>query len=130
VDRRTESLCDNCWVIQGIDHVQLAAPPGCEPQARWFFGEVLGMTELEKPEELARRGGCWFACGDQQLHIGVESDFRAAKKAHPAFRVRSLISLKTRLNAYKIAFREDESNPEVKRIFVEDPWGNRLEFVE
>ena len=117
-------------MIQGIDHVQLAAPPGCEPQARWFFGEVLGMQELEKPEELARRGGCWFAAGDQQLHIGVENGFQPAKKAHPAFRVRYLISLKTRLNAYKIAFREDESKPEVKRIFVEDPWGNRLEFVE
>ena len=124
------AVCDNRWVIQGIDHVQLAAPPGCEARARWFFGEVLGMTELEKPEELARRGGCWFAAGDQQLHIGVEQDFRPALKAHPAFRVKYMIVLKTRLNSYKIAFREDDANPGVKRIFVDDPWGNRLEFVE
>jgi catechol 2,3-dioxygenase-like lactoylglutathione lyase family enzyme len=117
-------------VILGIDHVQIAAPAGCEAQARWFFGSVLGMTELEKPAELAQRGGCWFQCGEQQLHIGVEQDFHPAKKAHPAFRVRYLISLKTRLNTYAISFREDNANPEVKRIFVDDPWGNRLEFVE
>jgi catechol 2,3-dioxygenase-like lactoylglutathione lyase family enzyme len=117
-------------VILGIDHVQLAAPPGCEAQARWFFGSVLGMEEVEKPADLAARGGCWFRCGDQQLHIGVEQDFQPAKKAHPAFRVRYLISLKTRLNAYAIAFREDNANPEVNRIFVDDPWGNRLEFME
>jgi catechol 2,3-dioxygenase-like lactoylglutathione lyase family enzyme len=117
-------------VILGIDHVQLAAPPGCEQQARWFFGEVLGMHELEKPEELARRGGCWFQCGNQQLHIGVEQDFRPALKAHPAFRVKYLILIKTSLSSYKIPFREDNADPEVKRIFVEDPWGNRLEFLE
>jgi catechol 2,3-dioxygenase-like lactoylglutathione lyase family enzyme len=123
-------VCDNRWVILGIDHVQIAAPPGCEAQARWFFGSVLGITELEKPAELAKRGGCWFQCGDQQLHIGVEQDFQPARKAHPAFRVRYLISLKTRLNVYAIAFREDNANPEAKRIFVDDPWGNRLEFME
>ena len=88
------------------------------------------MPELEKPAELARRGGCWFACGAQQLHIGVEVDFRAAKKAHAALRVKNMIVVKTALNSYKIPFREDEANPGVKRIFVEDPWGNRLELVE
>jgi len=117
-------------VILGLDHVQIAAPPGCEAQARWFFGEVLGMRELAKPAELARRGGCWFACGSQQLHIGVEPGFQPAKKAHPAFRVKNMIVIKTRLNSYRVPFREDEANPSVKRIFVEDPWGNRLEFVE
>jgi catechol 2,3-dioxygenase-like lactoylglutathione lyase family enzyme len=117
-------------VIVGIDHVQIAAPRGCERQARWFFGEILGMEELEKPPELAKRGGCWFRCGTQQLHIGVEEDFRPAKKAHPALRVKSMVILKTALNSYKIPFREDKANPSVKRIFVEDPWGNRLEMVE
>ena len=110
--------------------MQIAAPPGCEERARWFFGEVLGLAELEKPPELARRGGCWFACGAQQLHVGVEADFRAAKKAHPALRVKNMIVVKTALNSYKIQFREDEVSPGVKRIFVEDPWGNRLELVE
>jgi catechol 2,3-dioxygenase-like lactoylglutathione lyase family enzyme len=117
-------------VILGIDHVQLAAPHGCEEKARWFFGEVLGMTELPKPPELAKRGGCWFQCGSQQLHIGVEQDFQPAKKAHPAFNVRYILALTTRLSASKIPFRDDEANPEVKRIFVDDPWGNRLEFVQ
>ena len=117
-------------MILGIDHVQLAAPAGCEAKARWFFGEVLGMTELPKPPALEKRGGCWFACGTQQLHIGVEPDFQPAKKAHPAFRVKYMIVLKTRLNSYRIPYRDDEANPGVKRIFVNDPWGNRLEFVE
>jgi catechol 2,3-dioxygenase-like lactoylglutathione lyase family enzyme len=117
-------------VIVGIDHVQIAAPPGCEARARWFFGEVLQMEELEKPPELARRGGCWFRCGTQQLHIGVEPDFRPARKAHPALRVKSMVVLKTALNSYKIPFRGDTANPGVKRIFIEDPWGNRLEFME
>ena len=88
------------------------------------------MEELEKPAELARRGGCWFRCGDQQLHIGVEQEFHPAKKAHPAFRVKNMIVIKTRLNSYRVPFQEDVANPAVKRIFVDDPWGNRLEFVE
>jgi catechol 2,3-dioxygenase-like lactoylglutathione lyase family enzyme len=120
----------NPVVILGIDHVQIAAPPGCEEKARWFFGEVLGMTELEKPPELAKRGGCWFQCGTQQLHIGVEQEFQPARKAHPAFTVRYIISLKARLSGSKIRFRDDDANPEVKRIFADDPWGNRLEFVQ
>jgi catechol 2,3-dioxygenase-like lactoylglutathione lyase family enzyme len=117
-------------VITGIDHVQLAAPARCEEKARWFFGDVLGMRELPKPPELAKRGGCWFQCGQQQLHIGVEKDFAPARKAHPAFAVSDLEELKGKLTATGIAFRDDDSNPGVKRIFVEDPWGNRLEFVE
>lgn len=129
-DLPTDALCDNRLVILGIDHVQIAAPAGCERQARWFFGEVLGMEELEKPPELKKRGGCWFRCGAQQLHIGVEENFRPAQKAHPALRVKSMIVLKTTLNSYKIPFREDTANPAVKRIFLDDPWGNRLELVE
>lgn len=116
--------------IVGIDHVQLAAPAGCEEKARWFFGEVLGMQELSKPPELAKRGGCWFQCGRQQLHIGVEKEFTPAKKAHPAFAVRDIEELKRALSEHGISFRDDEANPAVKRIFVEDPWGNRLEFVQ
>ncbi len=116
----------------GIDHVQLAAPPGCEAAARTFFGEVLGLTELPKPAALAVRGGLWFKCGAQQIHIGIEKDFRPAKKAHPALRLRDEVSieaLKARLNAAGIATRDDHEIDGAARFFAEDPWGNRLEFV-
>src|SRR5438270_11572112 len=116
--------------IVGIDHVQLAAPTGCEEKARWFFAEVLGMQKLPTPPELAKRGGCWFQCGRQQLHIGVEKDFVPAKKAHPAFAASNIEVLKIRLAESGLSYRDDDSNPAVKRIFAEDPWGNRLEFLE
>ncbi len=74
-------------MIAGIDHVQLAAPPGSEEEARRFFGGVLGLEELPKPEPLAAHGGAWFACGGQQLHVGIEPEFTPAGKAHPAFAV-------------------------------------------
>lgn len=73
-------------MISGLDHVQVAAPPGCEAKARKFYGHVLGMKELEKPGPLGARGGVWFALGDSELHIGVEKDFHAARKAHPGAR--------------------------------------------
>jgi len=116
----------------GIDHVQLAAPSGCEADARRFFGELLGLEELPKPPALAVRGGLWFRCGAQQIHIGVEKDFRPAKKAHPALRLRdeaSLVRLKTRLQAGGVATRDDNEIQDAARFFAEDPWGNRLEFV-
>ena len=74
-------------MLDAIDHVQLAAPPGCEAEARRFFGELLGLEELEKPESLRARGGVWFRVGAQQLHVGVEPEFAPARKAHPAFAV-------------------------------------------
>jgi catechol 2,3-dioxygenase-like lactoylglutathione lyase family enzyme len=117
-------------MILGIDHVQLATPVGCEEKARWFFGEVLEMAEVPKPPELAKRGGCWFQCGHQQLHVGVEADFVPAKKAHPALLVGGLDQLKRRLSANGIQFEDDHANPDVQRIFANDPWGNRMEFVE
>lgn len=116
----------------GIDHVQLAAPPGCEADARRFFGDLLGLEELPKPAPLAVRGGLWFQCGAQQIHIGVEKDFRAAKKAHPALRLRDergIEALKARLQAAGVATRDDPEIESAARFFAEDPWGNRLEFV-
>ncbi len=116
----------------GIDHVQLAAPAGCEAEARRFFGELLGLEELPKPAPLAARGGLWFQCGAQQIHIGVEKDFRAAKKAHPALRLRdeaAIEALKARLQSAGVATRDDREIEASARFFAEDPWGNRLEFV-
>jgi len=84
-------------VITRIDHIQLAAPKGSEPAAREFYGSILGLPEIEKPVSLRARGGCWFQCGDQQLHIGVELDFHPARKAHPAFGVSDLVRLREAL---------------------------------
>jgi hypothetical protein len=78
--------------VTGIDHIQIAAPQGCEAAAREFYGSLLGLQEIEKPESLRSRGGCWFQCGNQQVHVGIEQNFSPAKKAHPAF-VTSLISM-------------------------------------
>jgi catechol 2,3-dioxygenase-like lactoylglutathione lyase family enzyme len=114
--------------ILAVDHVQIAAPRGCEPAARKFYGEILGMTELAKPAELRARGGCWFQCGVQQLHIGVEDDFRPAKKAHPAFNVENLDALRKSLLAAGIQAVNDAAIPGVNRFYVADPFGNRLEF--
>jgi catechol 2,3-dioxygenase-like lactoylglutathione lyase family enzyme len=119
-------------VFQGIDHVQLAAPAQCEAEARHFFGELLGLREVPKPPALAVRGGLWFQCGAQQIHIGVEPDFRPAKKAHPAFRLideAALDVLKARLESAGIAIRDDREIESSARFFADDPWGNRLEFV-
>jgi catechol 2,3-dioxygenase-like lactoylglutathione lyase family enzyme len=117
-------------LIARIDHVQLAAPKGCEAAARDFFGSILGLREIEKPEALRGRGGCWFQCGEQQIHIGVESDFRAAKKAHPAFAVSDLAKVRESLEARGIKITDDDSLSGTRRFFAEDPWGNRLEFLE
>jgi catechol 2,3-dioxygenase-like lactoylglutathione lyase family enzyme len=113
-----------------IDHIQIAAPAGCEAAAREFYGVLLGMEEIEKPPVLRVRGGCWFRCGDQQFHIGVESDFQPAKKAHPAFAVRDLDALHGTLIAHGIKVTDDDALPGTRRFYTEDPWGNRLEFVE
>ncbi len=112
-----------------IDHVQLAMPPGEEEKARAFYGGLLGMRELAKPTELAKRGGCWFESGDVQIHLGVENDFRAAKKAHPALRCADYAALARRLRDLGVVVNEPDDIPGVKRCHVHDPFGNRLELV-
>jgi catechol 2,3-dioxygenase-like lactoylglutathione lyase family enzyme len=116
--------------VARIDHIQIAAPAGCESAARDFYGSLLGMKEIEKPPLLRARGGCWFECGSQQLHIGVERDFRAARKAHPAFAVINLDELREALKDRGVAVVDDDNLPGARRFYAEDPWGNRLEFVE
>ena len=117
--------------IVGLDHVQLAAPPGREAEARAFYGTLLGLPEIAKPPVLAARGGVWFACGGdgQQLHVGVEREFAPARKAHPALLVDDLDALATRLReaAYEVSW--DDAIPGVRRCYVADPFGNRLELV-
>jgi len=119
-------------VITGLDHVQLAAPPGCEEEARRFFGGLLGLPELEKPSALAARGGAWFACGAEAIHVGVETEFAPARKAHPAFALESAAevdALAERLRDAGVEMRFDEELPGYRRFYAEDPWGNRLEFL-
>ncbi|MED1470925.1 VOC family protein [Bacillus salipaludis] len=113
-----------------IDHVQLAAPKGCEDHAREFFNGILGLTEVEKPEELKKRGGVWFEFGTFQLHIGVEDPFIPAKKAHPAFVIENIEDLKAHLKNKNVPFTKDDNLPGANRIHVHDPFGNRLEFME
>jgi catechol 2,3-dioxygenase-like lactoylglutathione lyase family enzyme len=115
--------------ILGLDHVQLAAPPGCEEAARRFFGEVLGLAEVEKPQPLRERGGVWFAAGAQQLHVGVERAHAPARKAHPALAVRGIDELAVRLAAAGAPVEWDASLPGVRRLYTADPWGNRVELV-
>jgi catechol 2,3-dioxygenase-like lactoylglutathione lyase family enzyme len=116
--------------IANLDHIQIAAPEGCEVAAREFYGAILGMPEIRKPEALRSRGGCWFQCGPQQLHVGVDPDFRPARKAHPAFVITDLDELRHALLARGIKVTDDTSIPGSRRFFAEDPWGNRLEFLE
>jgi catechol 2,3-dioxygenase-like lactoylglutathione lyase family enzyme len=114
--------------VTGIDHVQIAAPPGCEAAARAFYGGLLGLDELPKPESLASRGGCWFKAGALELHVGVEDPFTPARKAHPGFVVDDLEALRAALAGEGIAVRDDTDLPGVVRFYAEDPFGNRLEF--
>jgi hypothetical protein len=114
-----------------LDHVQVAAPPGCETQARWFYGTVIGLPELEKPEPLRARGGAWFGLGDAQLHVGVEEPFAPARKAHPAVRLSDgeLHAVAKRLTEVGAPVRWDTELPSARRFFTDDPWGNRLELL-
>jgi catechol 2,3-dioxygenase-like lactoylglutathione lyase family enzyme len=117
--------------ILAIDHVQIAMPAGEEEKARAFYIELLGFTEIPKPAELAKRGGAWFESGNVQLHLGVESDFHPARKAHPAFIVDDLDSLLARVQ--HSGFDTDTSQPPLdgyKRAHVFDPFGNRIELME
>jgi catechol 2,3-dioxygenase-like lactoylglutathione lyase family enzyme len=117
--------------ILSIDHIQIAMPAGEEEKARAFYTELLGFTEFPKPPELAKRGGAWFQSGDVQLHLGVESDFRPARKAHPAFIVDDLDSLIAKLQ--NVGYDADTSQPLLdgyKRAHIFDPFGNRIELME
>jgi len=116
--------------IKEIDHVQLAMPPGRESEARAFYESVLGIPEVPKPPNLAKRGGCWFIRGSLRIHLGVENDFRAARKAHPAFVVEDLSALKAAIEVAGYACMADEPLDGYNRIYTHDPFGNRIELME
>ena len=115
-----------------LDHVQVAAPPGCEAAARAFYGGLLGLPEVDKPVPMRASGGAWFALGDGQLHVGVVADgFTAATKAHPGLSVSEaeLDALAERLRAAGAPVDWDDRLPEVRRFYTADPFGNRLELL-
>jgi len=116
-------------MLTAIDHVQLAMPRGEEEKARAFFVGLLGMHELAKPPVLAARGGCWFASGGVQLHLGVEGDFRPARKAHPALRCSDYDAMLKRLRAASVTVTDDEVLDGVRRCYIADPFGNRIELI-
>lgn len=113
-----------------IAHVQLAMPKGAEDAARLFYRDLLGMVEIPKPPELAPRGGVWFQSGAVQLHLGVEVDFRPARKAHPALRCRDYPALISSLRQRGVPVHDDESVPGVTRCHINDCFGNRLELIK
>lgn len=117
-------------ILVGIHHVQLAAPVGSEPLMREFYAGTLGLTEVPKPPVLAARGGVWFRVPGVEIHIGVEDDFRPARKAHPGLVVRDLDEAAERLRAAGHRVRPDDLLPGFRRCYVDDPVGNRLELLE
>ncbi|WP_330502643.1 VOC family protein [Peribacillus frigoritolerans] len=118
------------FIFKAIDHIQLAAPKDSEDTARKFFKNILGFDEVEKPEELKKRGGVWFEFGNYQIHIGIEEPFYPAKKAHPAFEIENIEELKKHLVTNGIDVIEDDKLPGAKRFYISDPFGNRMELLE
>ncbi len=116
--------------IVAIDHVQLAMPPGEEARAREFYGRLLGIPELAKPESLVARGGAWFGHATLRIHLGIEKDFAPARKAHPAFLVDDLPALAARLREASFPVIVDDLLPGYDRFFTADPFGNRIELMQ
>ena len=117
-------------LIMGLDHIQLVMPAGAEAAARSFYGQLLGLEEIAKPEALRSRGGCWFRTPDIQLHLGVEANFAPAQKAHPAFLVSDLMGCQQILVQAGNTIVPDTTIPGVERFYTVDPFGNRLEFIQ
>lgn len=118
--------------IVGLDHAQVAAPmrPGVEDAARAFYGELLGLLEIEKPDALKAKGGIWFSLGQGELHVGLEEQFQPARKAHPALLVSDLAAMRALLEGVGVQIAEAEAIPGVARFYVYDPFGNRIELIE
>lgn len=126
-------MADRSYKIRELHHIQLAAPTGCEDEARRFYGELLGLTEVPKPAPLAQHGGVWFTLDGrmdgQGLHIGVEEPFVAARRAHPALQVDNIDALAELLTAAGVGLEWDTQFPGYRRFYIFDPWGNRIELL-
>lgn len=116
--------------VEALNHVQLAMPVGEEDAARRFYAGLLEIPEVQKPPHLAKRGGCWFERDDLKVHLGIEADFRPARKAHPAFIVSDLPTLIARLEVAGFPTVNDEPLAGFSRCYVADPFGNRIELME
>jgi catechol 2,3-dioxygenase-like lactoylglutathione lyase family enzyme len=114
-----------------LDHVQVAAPPGSEDEVRRFYGALLGLEEIPKPESMRTSGGVWFRVGSQELHIGIEKEFAPARKAHPGLRVEpsELDVLAARVAEAGAPVHWDERYPGIRRFYTADPFGNRIEIL-
>jgi catechol 2,3-dioxygenase-like lactoylglutathione lyase family enzyme len=122
-------LTDKIAVV-GLDHVQLTMPPRRERDARRFYADLLGMREVDKPAELGPRGGCWFVAPGTAVHLGIDHRFIAARKAHAAFVVADLGAARVALTAAGAVVRDDDSGLPLRRLYTEDPFGNRLELID
>lgn len=117
-------------IVVALDHIQIAMPKGREQEAREFYQDILGIPEVQKPAGLAGRGGAWFESGQVKIHLGVEDEFRPAKKAHPALVVTDLDQLVATLSSKGYAVTDDRNLSDVKRVFTHDPFGNRIELIQ
>jgi catechol 2,3-dioxygenase-like lactoylglutathione lyase family enzyme len=116
--------------VIGIDHIQLAMPAGREDEARGFYHDILGLPETPKPPELAKRGGCWFETGAVKIHLGVDKNFHPATKAHPGLPVSDLRTIVERCGERGVTIADDAPLDGYARIFVSDPFGNRIELMQ
>ena len=116
--------------ILGMDHVLLAMPPDGEARARRFYGELLGLVEVARPEPLTSRAGCWFEGPGFAVHLGMQEDFVPAGWTHPAFVVADLAGMRDRLERAGVPVTPDHALPDVRRFYAADPFGNRIEFMQ
>ena len=116
--------------MTGLDHVQLAIPAGGEDEARAFYAGILRLTEVERPQSLTGQGGCWFRQAALQVHLGVQESFVPARKAHPAFLVDDLETLRASLQTAGVGIQAADEIPGVERCHAHDPFGNRIEFIQ
>src|SRR5690242_3286298 len=123
-------MADAAAMVLGFDHVQVTAPRAEEQRAKDFYGGLLDLPEIPKPDALSGRGGAWYQCGALQLHLGLEDDFRPQRKGHPAFLVRDLEAMRGRLEAAGMPVIVDAQIPGYRRFESRDPFGNRLEFLQ
>ncbi|EPX79968.1 VOC family protein [Litoreibacter arenae] len=117
-------------MIEALHHIQIAMPKGQEDIARDFYCGILGFVEVPKPDVLQGRGGVWFEAGQVRLHLGVEDPFVPAKKAHPGFQVASLDKVVRELRAHDLEVSGGDDLPDLKRVYIADPFGNRIELLE